>query len=128
MKQQLAEKYSMKIGCATDTPNGANNQVSATTCSSTDFPNNTKSKSWALLPMAIHQGRFSRQNDAPLAENTVTDTLNLVAATFQENGCKDPKKDVENNVGQLLGWQLRMYKKDDPKENNRKHCLFVSYT
>ncbi len=42
--------------------------------------------------VAIHQGRFSRQNDAPLAESTVADTLNLVAVTFRENGCKDPQK------------------------------------
>jgi hypothetical protein len=55
--------------------------------------------------VAIHQGRFSRQNDAPLAASTVADTLNLVAATFQESRQEDPKKNAKNNFGQLL-WRM----------------------
>jgi hypothetical protein len=75
-----------------------------------------KIKVMGAFAMAIHQGRFSRQNDAPLAESTVADTLNLVAATLGENGHKDPPKDVKNNFGRLLWWQQRAYKKNNPKE------------
>ena len=75
-----------------------------------------KIKVMGTFAMAIRQGRFSRQNDAPLAESTVADTLNLVAATFQENRQEDPQKDIKNSFGELLRWQLRAYKKDNPKE------------
>ena len=64
--------------------------------------------------VAVHQGRFSRQRDAPLAESTVSDTLNHVAAVFRENGHDDPKRDAERNVARLLRRQLRSYKKDNP--------------
>jgi hypothetical protein len=51
VKQQLVEKHwRTKLGFGADTPNGANNQVSATTCSLMDFSSNTESESWALLP------------------------------------------------------------------------------
>ena len=70
--------------------------------------------------MAVRQGRFSRPRDAPLAESTVSDTLNHVAAVFRENGHDDPKRDAERNVARLLRRQLRSYKKDDPKEVQQK--------
>ena len=70
--------------------------------------------------VAVHQGRFSRQRDAPLAESTVSDTLNHVAAVFRENGHDDPKRDAERNVARLLRRQLRSYKKDHPKEVQQK--------
>ena len=40
--------------------------------------------------VAVRQGQFSRQRDAPLAESTVSDTLNHVAVVFRENGHDDP--------------------------------------
>ncbi len=43
-----------------------------------------------------------------------------MAATFQEHGREDPKKDVDNNVARLLRQQLRSYKKDDPKTVEQK--------
>jgi hypothetical protein len=70
--------------------------------------------------VAIHQGRFLRQNGSPLAESIVVDTPNLVAATFQENGLEDPQKDAKNNMCQLLQQQLSAYKKDNPKEKQQK--------
>ena len=70
--------------------------------------------------VAVHQGRFSRPRDAPLAESTVSDTVNHVAAIFRENGHDDPKRDAERNVARLLRRQLRSYKKDDPKEVQQK--------
>ncbi len=66
--------------------------------------------------VAVRQGQFSRPRDAPLAESTVSDTLNHVAAVFRENGHDNPKRDAERNVARLLRHQLRSYKKDDPKE------------
>jgi hypothetical protein len=36
--------------------------------------------------MAIHEGRFLRLGDGPLAKKSVEGTVNAVAATFQENG------------------------------------------
>jgi len=66
--------------------------------------------------VAVRQGQFSRPHDAPLAESTVSDTLNHLAAVFRENGHDDPKRDAERNVARLLRRQLRSYKKDDPKE------------
>jgi len=64
------------------------------------------------LAVAVRQGQFSRPRDAPLAESTVSDTLNHVAAVFRENGQQDPNRDAE--------LQLRSYKKDDPKEVQQK--------
>jgi len=70
--------------------------------------------------VAVRQGQFSRPRDAPLAESTVSDTLNHVAAVFRENGHDDPKRDAERNVARLLRRQLRLYKKDNPKEVQQK--------
>jgi hypothetical protein len=70
--------------------------------------------------VAVRQGQFSRPSDAPLAESTVSDTLNHVAAVFRENGHDNPKRDAERNVARLLRRQLRSYKKDDPKEEEQK--------
>ena len=36
--------------------------------------------------VSARKGRFSRQSNAPLAKNTVSNTVNAVAATFRENG------------------------------------------
>jgi hypothetical protein len=66
--------------------------------------------------VAVRQGQFSQPHDAPLAESTVSDTLNHLAAVFRENGHDDPKRDAERNVARLLRRQLRSYKKDNPKE------------
>jgi hypothetical protein len=55
-----------------------------------------------------------------LAESTVADTLNHVAATFRENGHNDPKRDAKHNVAQLLWQQLRTYKKGNPEEVQQK--------
>ncbi len=41
--------------------------------------------------VAIRQGLFSRPSDAPLAESTVSDTINHVAAVFRKNGYDDPQ-------------------------------------
>jgi hypothetical protein len=53
--------------------------------------------------VAVRQGQFSRQCHAPLAESTVSDTLNHVAAVFRGNvfrgyGHDGPKRDAECNV------------------------------
>jgi hypothetical protein len=59
MKQQVVENHSRtKLRHSADTPNGAKNQVSATTCSSMGFPNNTKSKPWVLLLRPFIMGDF----------------------------------------------------------------------
>jgi hypothetical protein len=82
--------------------------------------------------MAVRQGQFFRPHDSPLAESTVSDTLNHVAAVFRENGHDYPKRDAERNVAQLLRRQLRSYKKDNPKEVQHKAlpvcilCLILS--
>ncbi len=70
--------------------------------------------------VAVRQGQFSRPRDAPLAESTVSNTLNHFDAVFRENGHDDPKRDAERNVARLLRRQLRSYKKDDPKEVQQK--------
>ncbi len=64
---------------------------------------------------------------ASLAESSVSSTLDLVAATFRENGRDDPKSDAEGNVSQLLQWQLRLYKKDNPKERQQKALHFAFF-
>jgi hypothetical protein len=55
-----------------------------------------------------------------LAENSVSSTLNLVAATFRENGRDNPKRDAECNIAQVLQWQLSLYKKENPKGRQQK--------
>jgi hypothetical protein len=52
--------------------------------------------------MAVHQGRFLQQCDAPLAESTVANTINAVAVTIRENGRNNPKKHAKNNISQVL--------------------------
>jgi hypothetical protein len=42
--------------------------------------------------VAIPQGQFSQQNDGPLAETTVVDTLNLVATTFRRMDATTQKR------------------------------------
>ena len=82
--------------------------------------------------VAVHQGQFHRPRDAPLAESTVSDTIDHVAAVFRENGYEDPQWDAERNLARLLRRQLRSYKKDDPKEVQQKAlpicvlCLILS--
>ncbi len=76
--------------------------------------------------VAICEGWISRQSNDPLAQKSVSDTLNFVAATFREHGCKDPKKDIDNNIARLLRRQLRSYKKDNPKSVKQKaHPLCI---
>ena len=70
--------------------------------------------------MAVREGQFSPPSDAPPAEITVSDTLNHVAAVFRENWHDNPKQDAECNVAWLLRHQLRLYKKDNPKEVQQK--------
>jgi hypothetical protein len=70
--------------------------------------------------VAVHQGQFLQQCDAPLAESTLANTINAVAETFRENGHNYPKKDAKNEISRFLRWQLRSYKKDDPKEKKQK--------
>ncbi len=40
--------------------------------------------------MAVHEGRFLRPCDAPLAAGTVKSTLNNVAAAFRSQGYPNP--------------------------------------
>jgi hypothetical protein len=47
--------------------------------------------------VAVNKGRFSIPGNAPLAKSSVSSTLDLVAATFWENGRGDPKHDAEHN-------------------------------
>ena len=70
--------------------------------------------------VAIREGQFSRQSDAPLAKKSVSNTVNAVAATFRENGREDPHRDAERHVGRLLQRQLRSYTRNDPKEKQQK--------
>jgi len=70
--------------------------------------------------VAIREGRFLRQSDAPLAKTTVSNTVIAVAATFRENGREDPHRDAERHVGRLLQRQLRSYSQNNPKEKQQK--------
>jgi hypothetical protein len=47
--------------------------------------------------VVICQGQYSRPRDALLAESTVSDTIDHVAAVFRENGYDDPKQDAKHN-------------------------------
>jgi hypothetical protein len=85
-----------------------------------DMSRNHRIKIIGGFAVAVRQGQFFRPRDAPLAESTVSDTLNHVAVVFRENGHNDPKRDAERNVARLLRRQLRLYKKDNPKEVQHK--------
>jgi hypothetical protein len=133
VKQQLVEKHTRtKLGHGTNTPNGVNNADSARTYSSTDSPDSTKPRSWAPLLWLSMKDGFLDKAMIPWLKKSVSDTLNFVAATFQEHGCEDPQKDVDNNVARLLCQQLRSYKKDNPKSMEQKAlplcviCLILS--
>jgi len=122
-KQQLVETHSTtKLRLGTTTQSTANPSDSETTFSSKTCPEPTAYRIEIIggYAMAVRQGRFSRPRDAPLAESTVSDTLNHVVAVFRENGHDDPKRDAERNVARLVRHQLRSYKKDDPKEVQQK--------
>ncbi len=62
VKQQLVEKHTRtKLGRGTNTPNGANNAKLATTYSSTDSPDSTRSRSWAPSPwLSVKDGFFDK--------------------------------------------------------------------
>jgi hypothetical protein len=127
MKQQLVKKQTRtKLGRGINTPNGVNNADLAITYSSMDSPDSIKSRSWALLPWLSVKDGFLDKAMIPWLKKSVSDTLNFVAATFQEHGHEDPKKDSNNNVARLLLQQLRSYKKDGPKSVEQKalpHCI-----
>jgi hypothetical protein len=83
-----------------------------------------KIKIMGAFAMALCQEQFSRAPDAPLAHSTVRDTLNLVAATFWDNGRDGPKQDAENKVAQLIRHQLR-----NENSNGSPHgsCTLLGY-
>ena len=79
-----------------------------------NLPRQHRMEIMGAFAVVVHEGQFLRQGDAPLAKNTVSNTINAVAATFREKGREDPQRDTEHNVSRLLQWQLRSYKKDNP--------------
>ncbi len=85
-----------------------------------EMPRQHRIATMGAFAVAIHEGRFSRPGDGPLAKKSVEGTINAVATTFQENGQEDPHRDADHHVGQLLQRQLRSYAKDNPKEIQQK--------
>ena len=84
------------------------------------MPRQHKLAIMGAFAVAIREGQFLRQSDAPLAKTTVSNTVNAVAATFRENGREDPHRDAERHVGRLLQRQLRSYSRNDLKEKQQK--------
>jgi len=71
--------------------------------------------------MAVCEGRFSRQSDAPLAAGTVkSTTINNVAAAFRHHRYANPTRDIDGVLDWNLARQFRAYKKDEPKEIQQK--------
>jgi hypothetical protein len=68
-----------------------------------------KIETMGAFAMPVCQGQFSGPRYASLAESSVSSTLDLdlVAATFRENGRDDPTHKTKSNNAQLLQWQLR---------------------
>ena len=91
------------------------------------MPQQHKLAIMGAFAVAVREGRFLRPTDGPLAKNSVSDTVNAVAATFQENGREDPHRDAECNVGRLLQRQLRSYSKNDPKAIQQKALPICVY-
>jgi hypothetical protein len=70
VKQQLVEKHTRtKLGRGTVTPNAANNADSATTYSSANSPDSTKSRSWAPLPGLSMKDGFLDEAMIPWLKN-----------------------------------------------------------
>ncbi len=84
------------------------------------MPQQHKLAVMGAFAMAIREGQFSRQSDAPLAKKSASNTGNAVTTTFRENGREDPHWDAERHVGRLLQRQLRSYTQNDPKEKQQK--------
>ena len=84
------------------------------------MPRQHKLAIMGAFAVAIREGRFLRQSDAPLAKKSVSNTVNAVAATFRENRREDPHRDAERHVGRLLQRQLRSYSQNDPKKKQQK--------
>ncbi len=96
------------------------------------MPRQHKLAVMGAFAVAVCKGQFLQQSDAPLTQKSVPNTVNTVAATFQENGREDPHWDAERHVGQLLQRQLRSYARNDPKEKQQKalpicvYCLILT--
>jgi hypothetical protein len=70
VKQQLVKKHTRtKLGRGTFTPNGANNAALATTYSSTNSPDSTKSRSWVPLPWLSVKDGFLDKAMIPWLKN-----------------------------------------------------------
>ena len=100
---------------------------SETTFSPKDISRTHQIETIGGFAVAVRQGQISWPSGAPLAESTVSDTLNHVAVVFRENGHDDPKQDAERNIAGLLRRQLRSYKKDDPNEVQQKALPVSSF-
>jgi hypothetical protein len=128
VKPQLVETHMrMTLRCGTVTSNTMTRPDSGTIFSSMECPDSSGLKSWELFPRLCIKGNFLQQCDASLAESTVANTINAVAATFRENRQNNHKKDAKNSISQLLQWQLRSYKKDDPNKKAQQAlpvCVF----
>jgi hypothetical protein len=93
---------------------------------------NKKIEIMGAFAVAVRQGQFSGPHHASLSESSISSTLDLVAASFRENGRDNLTRDAERNFARLLQWELRSHKKDDPKKRQQKAlpvcvlCLILS--
>jgi hypothetical protein len=70
--------------------------------------------------VAICEGRFSRQHNAPLASSTVSSTISHVAAALRSHGHPNLTHNKQGAPGWNLTQQMRSYKNTDTKEIQQK--------
>jgi hypothetical protein len=74
----------------------------------------------SAFAVAMHEGRFLQPADAPLACETVSSSINLVAAAFRSHGYPNPSHGAHGELDWNLARQYRSYKLSDPKKIQQK--------
>ena len=70
--------------------------------------------------MALREGRFSRQSDAPLAESTIRGAISFVSSSFRDNDRPNPTKDEDGDLGRILSRLFRAFRNKDPNPKQQK--------
>ncbi len=94
MQPQYSKEHTKTtLGCGNNGKNTANPQASKKISSLSNSQSNTEDTFSMVFAVAMHEGRFSRPCDAPLASGTISGAISHVAVTFRSHGYPNPSND-----------------------------------
>ena len=85
-----------------------------------EFTRHQRIKIFGAFAVALREGRFSKRANGTMASKSVKSSIDLVAATFRENGYGNPTRDEDLDTAFLLQRQYRALAKGDAKEKQQK--------